>query len=95
VAYDPQTGLNWAFASFTYSGPATTAGNSPSVAMQDGGDTGYFYRIPITGGVPSADDGWVMLGSQGVPPCYSRSIVPSSVIHLWGLVDSTGCAAPG
>jgi hypothetical protein len=46
VAYDPQTGLNWAYATFGYHGPATETSGSPGVAMQDGGDTGFFYQFP-------------------------------------------------
>lgn len=91
VGYDPQTGLNWAYANFTYSGPATSTGDSPSVAMQDGGSTGYFYQIPVPGAPPSPTDGWVMVGGAGEPACYSRSVIPNSVIRIWGLTDNPSC----
>jgi hypothetical protein len=93
LAYDPQTGLDWADARFTYKGPETDTSNSPDVAMQDGGEIGIFYRIPVAGALPSAGDGWVMLGVIGEPPCWSRSIVPLSVIGLWGLVDPPDCSS--
>jgi hypothetical protein len=95
LAYDPQTGLDWAFATFTYRGPDTDTSNSPDVAMQDGGEIGIFYLVPVPGAVPSAGDGWVMVGIAGEPPCYSRMIMPSSVIRLWGLVDPPDCTASG
>ena len=91
MAYDPMTGLNWAFASFGYSGPATETSESPSVAMQDGGDAGFFYQIPEVGALAPPDDGWVMVGIGGEPPCPSRSVVPTSILDLWGLRDTPGC----
>jgi hypothetical protein len=93
LAYDPQTGLDWADASFTYHGPETDTSNSPDVAMQDGGGTGIFYQIPGPGALPSPGDGWVMVAVIGEPPCWSRSIIPESVIRLWGLVDPPDCSS--
>jgi len=93
LAYDPGTGLDWAYATFTDSGPATDTPGSPGVVMQDGGETGIFYQIPVAGALPSPGDGWVMVGSGSEPPCYSRSIIPLSVIRLWGLVDPPDCTA--
>jgi hypothetical protein len=93
LAYDPGTGLDWALATFSDSGPATDTPNSPGVVMQDGGETGIFYQIPLPGALPSATGGWVMLGSIGEPPCYSRSIIPLSVVRLWGLVDPPECSS--
>ncbi|HEY1829921.1 MAG TPA: hypothetical protein VGG38_06745 [Acidimicrobiales bacterium] len=91
VAYDPATGLDWAYAKFTYSGPATSASNTPSVGMQDGGNEGYFYDIPLPGSVSQQPDGWTMVGVAGDPGCYSDSVVPSSVTSIWGLSDSPVC----
>ena len=93
LAYDPVTGVDWAYATFTDNGPATDTAGSPGVVMQDGGETGIFYRIPVAGALPSAGDDWVMVGNIGEPPCYSRSIIPLSVIRLWGLVDPPDCSA--
>jgi hypothetical protein len=93
LAYDAGTGLDWAFATFSDNGPATDTPDSPGVVMQDGGETGIFYQIPDAGALPSPDDGWVMVGSIGEPPCYSRSVIPLSVIGLWGLVDPPDCSA--
>jgi hypothetical protein len=92
LAYDPGTGLDWAYATFSDNGPATDTAGSPGVVMQDGGETGIFYQLPVAGAPPSADDGWVMVGSIGAPPCYSRSIIPLAVVHLWGLVDPPDCS---
>jgi hypothetical protein len=92
VAYDPQTGLNWSYATFGYSGPASEASGSPDVAMQDGGDTGFFYQIPDPRALPSADDGWVMVGGAGEPRCLAQSFVPVPVISIWGLVDPPACS---
>jgi hypothetical protein len=93
LAYDPGTGLDWAYATFSDNGPATDTPDSPGVGMQDGGETGIFYQIPIAGALPSPDDGWVMVGNIGEPPCYSRSVIPLSVVRLWGLVDPPDCTA--
>jgi len=95
LAYDPQTGLNWGLAQFAYSGPASGAAGAPDVAMQDGGDIGFFYQIPIPGQLPSGDDGWVMVGIGGEPNCLARSIFPSTVVGLWGLTDSPACSTQG
>jgi hypothetical protein len=92
VAYDPETGLDWAYATFTYDGPVTTAGGTPSVAMQDGGNEAYFYRIPVPGALPSAGGSWVMVESGGLSDCYSLSVVPRSVLQVWGLRDGPVCA---
>jgi len=59
--------------------------------MQDGGDTGIFYRIPDPGALASGDDGWVMVSSTGEPRCYAGSVLPRSVTGLWGLVDPPAC----
>jgi hypothetical protein len=95
VAYDPQTGLNWAYATFAYSGPDITSGNSPAVGMQDGGDQGYFYQIPISGSPSSASGGWIMVGAGGYPDCYSTTVVPLTVISLWSLSDAPACTSAG
>jgi hypothetical protein len=94
VAYDPQTGLNWAYATFHYTGPDTDSSGSPDVAMQDGGDEGFFYQIPNPKALPSNDDGWVMVGVAGEPRCLAQSVIPSPVISLWGLVDPPECSSP-
>jgi hypothetical protein len=95
LAYDPETGVDWAFASFTYSGPESGASDAPDVAMQDGGDTGIFYMIPLPGTVPAADSGWVMVGEAGEPRCLSVSLLPAAVSGLWGLVDPPECTSAG
>jgi hypothetical protein len=92
VAYDPETGLDWAYAAFTYDGPVTTAGSSPSVAMQDGGNEAYFYRIPVPGALPSAGDGWVMMEAGSFSDCSSLSVVPRAVLRVWGLLRGPVCA---
>ena len=95
LAYDPDTGLDWAVASFDYNGPADDAAGSPPVAMQDGGNTGIFYQVPpVAGSLPSYD-GWVMVGSLGVPACYSKTVIPSAVLSVWGLRDNPYCASEG
>jgi len=90
VAYDPATGLDWANATFTYSGPDLESGNVPSIGMQDGGDQAFFYEIPVTGTPPSGDP-WVMVGAGGDPTCYARSVIPQAVIGLWSLTDPPVC----
>ena len=87
VAYDPLTGLNWAFARFDYNGAGPSGSDGPGVGMQDGGNTGYFYQLPAPGSPSSAAGGWVMIGNAGAPFCFSRSFVPSDVIGIWGLSD--------
>jgi hypothetical protein len=77
VGYDPQTGLDWALADFDYTGPANDVSGSPSVAMQDGGNTGIFYEIPVPGALPSYN-GWAMVSSLGVPACFSSSVLPKA-----------------
>ena len=72
VAFDPQTGLDWAFANFEYSGPATSTPGSPSVAMQDGGSTGIFYQYPTEGTVPYS--GWAMVGASVNPPATRKQV---------------------
>ena len=95
LAYDPDTGLDWAVASFDYNGAADDAAGSPPVAMQDGGNTGIFYQVPpVAGSLPSYD-GWVMVGSLGVPACYSKTVIPSAVLSVWGLRDNPYCASEG
>src|ERR1700722_10756606 len=93
VAYDPATGVNWAYASFDYTGggPNPDGSGSPGVGMQDGGNIGFFYQIPGQGASSSADDGWVMVGIGGEPVCFSHTILPSDVISLWGLSDNPDC----
>ncbi len=95
LAYDPQTGLDWALATFTYSGPPTTAPDQPSAAMQDWGNTGIFYEIPSTQGSPSSSNGWAMVTEPGALPCYSTTVLPSDVLSLWGLSDASACASKG
>jgi hypothetical protein len=94
VGYDPQTGLDWAFASFVYSGPSASATGSPGIVMQDGGDTGLFFQIPIQNALPSYD-GWTMVGLVVIPGCYSQTTLPSSLMHLWNLADSPACTGQG
>jgi hypothetical protein len=98
VAYDPETGLDWAYATFEYSGngaDASSGTNPPDVAMQDGGDEGFFYQIPLPGVAPTPDDYWVMVGILGLPSCFSQTSIPSSVLQIWGLSDSPGCTTQG
>ena len=92
VAYDPMTGLNWAFATFDYNGAGPSGSDGPGVGMQDGGNTGYFYQLPAPGSPSSAAGGWVEIGNAGAPFCISRSFVPSDVIGIWGLSDNPLCA---
>ena len=63
--------------------------------MQDGGETGIFYQVPLAGALTSADDGWVMVGNGGEPRCLSVSVLPRSVTALWGLVDPPDCTSSG
>jgi len=63
--------------------------------MQDGGETGIFYQIPIAGALPSADDGWVMVGNGGEPRCLSVTVLPWAVTALWGLADPPDCTSSG
>jgi hypothetical protein len=94
IGYDPQTGLDWAFATFAYSGPSTSTTGSPGIVMQDGGDTGLFFQIPIQDALPSYD-GWTMVGNVVIPGCYSQTTLPSSLMHLWNLTDSPACSGQG
>jgi hypothetical protein len=94
VGYDPQTGLDWAFATFVYSGPSTSTTGSPGVVMQDGGDTGLFFQIPIQDALPSYD-GWTMVGNVVIPGCYSKTSLPISLMRLWNLTDSPACTEQG
>jgi len=95
LAYDPATGLDWAYATFTYRGPQTDTSGSPDVAMQDGGEAAIFYQIPGPATASSADDGWVMVGSAGEPRCFAETVVPRSVTSLWGFVDPPACTSTG
>jgi len=90
VAYDPNTGLDWSEATFSYSGPASGAANSPDVAMQDGGDKGIFYKIPVAA-APPGNSGWTLVQFVGIPFCYSGTVLPAVVITTWGLTDSPNC----
>ena len=96
VAYDPTSGLDWAYASFDYNGggPDPDGSGSPGVGECRAGATpDYFYQIPGPGASFSPDDGWVMVGIAGEPICFSRSVLPTDVVTLWGLSDNPSCTS--
>ncbi len=88
AGYDPGTGLDWAFASYSYTGPMPMP-NQMAIGMQDGGSDGIFYRVANE--TNSENGGWTMVEPGAVPMCFSLTVLPSSLISLWGVTSPQSC----
>jgi len=88
AGYDPGTGLDWAFATYTYTGPMPMP-NQMAIGMQDGGSDGIFYRVANE--TNGQNGGWIMVEPGAVPLCFSLTVLPSSLVGLWGITSPQAC----